>query len=283
MKPTTRARKCLVIRSYVVLEKATVCGKPNAYIVRFPPVQEVPKVDHDSNTDGHDGKNSIDLGRPSASHEHASGKHPSPPVERKFAVKSSECLQSWIVAPIYSLVTIFAELDIRIDRQRHEENQNRVKQDQSRLSNVGVIWLPLVTRIEHPGTAGRLTEKDYNRRKSSDDSRVSTLLHDIVYNRNRKTTKYGWQGTHSPVRDIVGRVAVTNGRKVKVTLKTDKPSRKCEQQLRKWGVDIEVVLATQIVGCEFAKMDLVETFAMKNLVIRAVKTQKVETYTTWSG
>lgn len=126
---------------------------------------------------------------------------------------------------------------------------------------MGVIWLPLVTRIEHPDAPGTLTEKDYNRRKSSNDSRVSTLLHDIVYNRNRETTKYGWQCTHSPVRDIIGRVAVTNGRKVKVALKTDEPPRKSEQQLRKWGMDIEVVLATQIVGGELAEMDLVEAIA----------------------
>ena len=67
-------------------------GGPNTYIVGFPPVQEVPKVDHDSDTDGHDGKDSIDLGRPGASHEESGSKHPSPPIECEFAVGSSECV-----------------------------------------------------------------------------------------------------------------------------------------------------------------------------------------------
>jgi hypothetical protein len=72
------------------LEKRTfVCDEASTYIVRFPPVQEVPKVDHDRNTDSHDGKDTVDLGRPSASHEKASGKHPSPPVEGEFATDAS--------------------------------------------------------------------------------------------------------------------------------------------------------------------------------------------------
>ena len=66
--------------------------EPNAYIVGFPPVREIPKVNYDSNTDGHDSKDSIDLGRPSASHEESSSKHPSPPIKREFAAGSSECL-----------------------------------------------------------------------------------------------------------------------------------------------------------------------------------------------
>jgi hypothetical protein len=143
---------------------------------------------------------------------------------------------------VYSLVTIFAELDIRIDRQRHEEYQNSVKQDQSRLSNVGVIWLPSVPRIGRLD-AKRLTEKNDERRESTNDSRVSALLHDSVHNRDRETTEYGWQGTHSPVWDVIGRVAVTDVREVEVALKTDKPSRKSEQQFRKWRVNIEVILA----------------------------------------
>jgi hypothetical protein len=164
---------------------------------------------------------------------------------------------------VYSLVTIFAELDIRIDRQRHEEDQNRVKQDQSRLRNVGIVWLPLVSPLEHPRSIWELTEKDYDCRESSNDSRVSTLLHDIVHNRNRETTEYSWQGTHSPVWDVIGRIAVTDVREVKIALKTNKPSRKSEQQLREWGMDIEVVLATQIVGRELAEMNLVKTVRTK--------------------
>ena len=80
-----------MIRSYVVSEKLLSEG-PNTYIIGFPPVQEVPKVDHDSDTDSHNGEDSIDLGRPGASHEESGSKHPSPPIEREFAVRSSKCV-----------------------------------------------------------------------------------------------------------------------------------------------------------------------------------------------
>ena len=67
-------------------QKVVICDEASTYIVRFSPIQEVPKVDHDSDTDSHDGQDTIDLGGPSASHEEARCKHPSPPIERKFAV-----------------------------------------------------------------------------------------------------------------------------------------------------------------------------------------------------
>ena len=91
MKPTTRARKCLVMRSYAMRQKRVLFEESNTYIVGFPPVQEVPKVEYYSNTDGHDGENSIDLGRPSTSHEEASSKHPSPPIECELAAMSPKC------------------------------------------------------------------------------------------------------------------------------------------------------------------------------------------------
>jgi len=119
----------------------------------------------------------------------------------------------------------------------------------------------------------RLTEKDYDRGERSNDSRVSTLLHDIVHGRDSETTEYGWQGAHSPVWDVIGRVTVTNAREVKVALKTNKPSRESKQQFRKWGMNIEVVLATQIVGCEFAEMDLIETGRTKAQSLEFQKTE----------
>jgi hypothetical protein len=46
---------------------------------------------------------------------------------------------------MHSLITIFAELDVGIDRQGHEEDQSRVEQDQPRLGNVSIIWFQLVS------------------------------------------------------------------------------------------------------------------------------------------
>ena len=95
--------------------------------------------------------------------------------------------------------------------------------------------------------ARRLTEKNDDSRECTNYSGVSTLLHDTVYNRNSETTEHRWQGTQSPVWDIIGRVAVTNVCEVKVTLITDKPAGKSEQQLCKRRVNVEVVLAAQVV------------------------------------
>jgi len=117
---------------------------------------------------------------------------------------------------------------------------------------------------DSPGRVWKLTEKDNDRRKGSNDGRVSALLHDIVYSRNRETAEYGWQGTHPPVWNVINRVAVTDVREVKVALEANKPSRKGDQQLRKWGVDVEVILATKIIGSELAEMNLIEAIETKD-------------------
>lgn len=75
---------------HYALEMQLVVKNQHAYIVGFPVVQEVPKVDHDSNTDGKDGENPIDFRRPGASHEETSGEHPSPPIECEFAAELFE-------------------------------------------------------------------------------------------------------------------------------------------------------------------------------------------------
>lgn len=60
-----------------------------------------------------------------------------------------ECPKLRKVLFVYSLVTIFAKLDVRIYRQRHKEDQNGVKQDQPRLSNVCIVLSPSTSRIGH--------------------------------------------------------------------------------------------------------------------------------------
>ena len=69
--------------------KKVTCKEVNTYIVRFSPVQEVPKVNNNSKTDSKNSEDTVDLGRPSASHEKSSGEHPSPPVKCEFTVESS--------------------------------------------------------------------------------------------------------------------------------------------------------------------------------------------------
>lgn len=91
-------------------------------------------------------------------------------------------------------------------------------------------------------------------------------MHDKVYNRNREAAQYGWQCTHSPVWDVVGRITVTDVCEIKISLETDKPPRKSEQQLREWGMNIEIVLAAQVICGELSKMNLIEAVATENLV-----------------
>jgi hypothetical protein len=128
----------------------------------------------------------------------------------------------------------------------------------------GRYLVSLALRVGCSTTFEKLTEKDYDCGKSSNDGGVSTLVHDVVYNRNSETAQDGRQSTHSPVWDVVGRVAVTDVCEVEVALKSDKPSGKGEQQLSEWRVNVEIVLAPEIIRGEFAKVDLVETAVVKN-------------------
>lgn len=55
------------------------------YIVRFPVIQKVPQVDYDCNANRDDSQNTVDFGRPRASHENTSCEHPRPPIEGELA------------------------------------------------------------------------------------------------------------------------------------------------------------------------------------------------------
>lgn len=43
-------------------ETVDICKEVNTYIVGFPPIQEIPKIDDDSDANGQDGKDAVDLG-----------------------------------------------------------------------------------------------------------------------------------------------------------------------------------------------------------------------------
>lgn len=61
MNPTTRARKCFVTRSYMNVRHDRQHCEQSTYVVRFLVIQQVPKVDDNSNTDSDNGKNAVDL------------------------------------------------------------------------------------------------------------------------------------------------------------------------------------------------------------------------------
>ena len=56
-------------------------------------------------------------------------------------------------------------------------------------------------------------------------------------------------------------VAVPDVLEQEVTVKADKPPSKTKEQFCKRRMDVEVVLPCDVIGCEFAKVDLVEAGA----------------------
>lgn len=57
---------------------------------------------------------------------------------------------------------------------------------------------------------------------------------------------------------MVVRITVTDVCEVEGAVIANKPTGKTEEELREWRMDVEVVLPCDVVGREFAEMDLVE-------------------------
>ena len=53
-------------------------------------------------------------------------------------------------------------------------------------------------------------------------------------------------------------VAVANGLELEVSVKADEPAGQTVEQLREWRVDVEVVLALDVMGRELAEVDFIE-------------------------
>lgn len=63
---------------------------------------------------------------------------------------------------------------------------------------------------------------------------------------------------------MINRIAVSDGVKWKVSVKTNKPSREAEKKFGEWGVHVEVILAVDIMGRKLAEMDFIETRGRAN-------------------
>lgn len=54
-------------------------------------------------------------------------------------------------------------------------------------------------------------------------------------------------------------IAVANVCEIEFAIESDEPADKAEEELGEWWVDVEVVLAEDVVRGELAKVNLVET------------------------
>ena len=103
-----------------------------------------------------------------------------------------------------------------------------------------------------------LTEKNQNSRESRDNCRKTSLLHDSIDDRDGHTSEHSWERPHSDVGNMSLRVVVSNVLELEVSVKADEPAGQTVEQLREWRVDVEVVLALDVMRRELAEVDFVE-------------------------
>jgi hypothetical protein len=83
-------------------------------------------------------------------------------------------------------------------------------------------------------------------------------------------------------------IGISNGFKVEATIESNEPTSETEKQFCERGMYVEIVLAKNIVSCEFAKVDLIEAM-LRWLHVQQYKSGENDansgeyTYTTWSG
>lgn len=85
-------------------------------------IQKIPEVNENGDTDCKDRENAVDFGPPSTGHEGSRKNQPDPPFCREFPI--TELLEPY--------VGIYGE--------RHEEDKCSVKEDKTRLCDVGIVW-----------------------------------------------------------------------------------------------------------------------------------------------
>ena len=80
---------------------------------------------------------------------------------------------------------------------------------------------------------------------------------------------------------MVFRIAITNILEVEIAVEPREPTSGTEHQLGQRGVDIEVILAKDVVRGELPEVHLIE--ALLKVRNSLAMTKKQTTHTTWSG
>ena len=84
-------------------------------------IHQVPKVNHDRYTNREESEDTNVLDGDDAAQRHTRQQEPLPPFPSKRNV------------------SLFVEANVRKHRERHEENERSIEEDQTRLTNVGVV------------------------------------------------------------------------------------------------------------------------------------------------
>lgn len=174
-------------------------------------VHKIPQINQDRDTDGEEGEYTDVFDGDDTAQTDACQKEPLPPF------------------PTKGLVSLLVEADVAEHRERHEEDERGIEEDQASLTNVGVIE-------EHEagcGDAGR--------------ERVARLPHDQEDDWDGEGTKRGGHSTVCDIWDLVGNVRIADVLEEKLALVSNKPSSKCEEELSKRRVDVEEVGSLQVV------------------------------------
>lgn len=179
-------------------------------------IQQVPQVDQDGSTNGHEGEETNVLGRDDAAHAETSQEQPLPPLTAKW------------------LVTQLIETDIAQNAESHRQHQGGVQEDQAVLANVSIV--------KHHQTSCQHTGWE----------RISRLPHGQENNGNRQGTESGGHCAESKVRHIVVDVRVANVLEEEVTIVSDQPAHKGKQKLSEGRVHIEEVHALKVIGGKLA-------------------------------
>lgn len=177
-------------------------------------VEKIPKINGDSGSNGNEGEEADVLDRDVARERKAGQDEPLPPL------------------PGEGLVSKLVELDVEQQTASHGKNQSRIEKNESGLANVGVV--------------------KQNQASSNDTSwqTVARLPHDQVGDRHGQGAENGGHSSKSDIGDLVGDVGIANVLEVEVTVISNKPAHKREQELAERRMDIEEVGSLEIVGSE---------------------------------
>lgn len=104
-----------------------------------------------------------------------------------------------------------------------------------------------MSRAQEDYSENGRTEKNDRRRERSNDRRITALLHDGVNNRDSQASHNRRERPHADIRHMAGGVAVSNVLEHELSVEAHKPAGEPEEQLRERRVDVEVVLAEDVV------------------------------------
>lgn len=168
-------------------------------------VQQIPQIDHDSTADRNVNEEADIFCRHDAAHVEACQEKPLPPFTTE------------------GVMPLSVELDIAQYTHSHEEDESRIKEDESSLADMRVI------------------EEDKGCGKDAGREGVFRLPHNEEDDGDRESPQQCRKGSVSHIWHSVLNVRVSNVVKQKVTVKAHQPSNKGKQQFGKGRVDVEEV------------------------------------------